>query len=255
MSDVRLIEIDFEVHKRIELSRASFSDTPNAVLRRLLGIDGGASPATSDTGEHCRAWSGKGVSLQHGTLIEMEYNGRTHRGRILNGSWNVEGQNFSSPSSAASGVATTKSGNRTSLDGWLYWRFQAPGSDRWQRLTDARSATTIVGPTSRSMHEDAKMGVTRPAGNDLPTEGQVIAELENYLAQRGRPVRLSEAYRGVADAFGLSPEQRSRPMENSGEIHWENRMRQARRKLKDAGKLDENQPAGLWALKRHEGSA
>jgi hypothetical protein len=45
MADLQTIEIDFDVHKRIELERTSFTETPNAVLRRLLSIDG-CQPAT-----------------------------------------------------------------------------------------------------------------------------------------------------------------------------------------------------------------
>lgn len=84
----------------------------------------------------------------------------------------------------------------------------------------------------------------------LPSESDVIAELEDYLAKMRRPVTPSEAYRALADGFGLTEEERSRPMPNGREVHWENRVRFARRKLKDAGKLDNSQPRGKWALKR-----
>ena len=84
----------------------------------------------------------------------------------------------------------------------------------------------------------------------LPSEGDVITELEDYLTKMPRPVTLSEAYLRLADRFGLTREERTRLMPNGKDIHWENRVRFARRKLKDAGKLDTSQPHGKWAIKR-----
>ena len=63
MSEImRTIEIDFDVHKAIEAERQSFSEVPNAVLRRLLKLGPGASvmPTANGIGG---AWTGKGVTL------------------------------------------------------------------------------------------------------------------------------------------------------------------------------------------------
>lgn len=134
MTDLRQIEIDLEVHKRIELAKRSFAETENEVLRRLLGVD----VAQSQLVQAGRAWSGKGVSLPHGTELQMEYNGRVHNGRIDEGSWLVEGESFSSPSAAAGGVALTKAGTRPSLDGWIYWQVKRPVDDNWVPLKSLR---------------------------------------------------------------------------------------------------------------------
>ena len=139
MADLRTIEIDFDVHKRIELERTSFIETPNAVLRRLLDIDG-AQPApqlTIPAGR--RAWASKGVTLPHGTELRMEYNGRVYTGAVENGSWLVEGGHYKSPSAAAGGVARTKGGHRTSLDGWIYWQVKRPGDNDWIGISQLRS--------------------------------------------------------------------------------------------------------------------
>jgi hypothetical protein len=87
-------------------------------------------------------------------------------------------------------------------------------------------------------------------GNNLPSENRVIEALEDYLSKQERPVWPSDAYKYIAKHFGLTTEQRNRKMADSNENHWENRVRQARRKLKDAGKLDPNLPRGQWALKK-----
>jgi hypothetical protein len=68
----------------------------------------------------------------------MEYNGRQYEGRIDDGKWAVEGKVFDSPSGAASGIATTKSGNRTRLDGWIYWEVRMPGDAVWTKIRDLR---------------------------------------------------------------------------------------------------------------------
>jgi hypothetical protein len=156
MTEYRTIEIDFEVHKRIELERRGFTETPNAVLRRLLKIDEtvavskGSATDQRASNVHHRApntistpfggapWSGKRVTLPHGTLVQMEYNGRQHSGSIQDGLWVVEGGQYKSPSAAAGGVARTRRGKPTSLDGWIYWRVKRPGDTEWIAIQQLR---------------------------------------------------------------------------------------------------------------------
>ena len=134
------IEIDFDVHKTIEMARQSFSETQNDVLRRLLKIGQATRPPglppQKDDG---RPWAGKGVVLPHGTQLRMEYNGRGHSGEIVDGQWQVEGGVYGSPSAAAVGVAKNKAGGPvSSLDGWLYWSAQFPGSSKWVPILSLR---------------------------------------------------------------------------------------------------------------------
>ncbi|WFU08597.1 hypothetical protein QA646_15035 [Rhizobium sp. CB3090] len=137
MTELRTIEIDFDVHKRIELARQSFAETPNTVLRRLLQIEDQALAAqVTDTGG--RPWASKGVTLPHGTELRMEYNGRVHTGIIQNGAWLVEGDRYSSPSAAAGGVALTKDDKRTNLDGWKYWHIRRPEETKWIAISSLR---------------------------------------------------------------------------------------------------------------------
>ena len=86
----RSIEIDFDVHKAIELARTSFSETENDVLRKLLKL-GEASVTTSSMETGGLPWSRKGVTLAHGTRLRMEYNGRQYSGAVENGEWVFEG--------------------------------------------------------------------------------------------------------------------------------------------------------------------
>lgn len=144
MNEFRTIEIDFEVHKRIEMERRNFSEMPNSVLRRILKIDEGKKAAEKPTPTPPgRPWSGKGVTLLHGTKLRMQYNGRQHIGLIDNGEWLVEDRRFKSPSAAAGGVALTRNGKHTKLDGWNYWEARQPGNQDWARIKDLRQLAAI----------------------------------------------------------------------------------------------------------------
>jgi len=140
MSDYRTIQIDLDVHKLIEAERRSFDEPSLTALRRLLGLPE-KLPTTppgpsSISPEGGRPWSSKGVVLPHGTHLRMSYNGRTHTGKIIDGKWHVEGNVYSSPSGAASDVAITKRGTKTSLDGWEYWEVKRPTDAHWVRLLE-----------------------------------------------------------------------------------------------------------------------
>ena len=142
MADFRTIEIDFDIHKLIEAARTSFTESPNDALRRILELPPKASVAKPDSkasaGE--RSWSDEGVTLPHGTALVMEYNKRRYEGEIVDGKWVIGGKTFSSPSGAASGIAITKNGEKTRLDGWMYWEVKQPGESQWKRISALRKA-------------------------------------------------------------------------------------------------------------------
>src|SRR6266540_289915 len=82
----------------------------------------------------------------------------------------------------------------------------------------------------------------------LPTEGEVQTALHDLLVMRApSPVEPSDAYEILANQFALPERLRAKPMENSNENHWENRVRFARRKLVDAGIIDRS-GHGRWQL-------
>lgn len=140
MQEMRSIEIDFDVSKKIELERVSFSETANDVLRRLLGVQRSERPQTqvSVAVPSGASWHGKGVTLPDTTQLKMSYNGRTYEGVISDGAWMVAGKRHSSPSAAAGAVGVTKDGGKTSLDGWLYWQAKLPNSSRWVKIRSLR---------------------------------------------------------------------------------------------------------------------
>ncbi len=143
MNDFRQIDIDFEVHKAIELARRSFSESPNHVLRRLLGIKKSSFTQNQsqppNNQKSFKSWQGKGVELPHSTELRMDYNGVSYEGTIDNGKWLVEGTSYASPSGAANGVTVTKDGTKTQLNGWVYWQARLPGTEVWTPLSTLKS--------------------------------------------------------------------------------------------------------------------
>jgi hypothetical protein len=144
MPELTTIEIDFDVYKLIEAERKSFDEPRGTALRRLLSLP--PKPITEVAKASLpagRAWSGEGVTLTHGTRLRMHYNGRRYEGEIVDGKWIVEEKTFDSPSGAASGVAITKKGKTTRLDGWIYWEVQAPGDTGWTPLAALRPKQSL----------------------------------------------------------------------------------------------------------------
>jgi hypothetical protein len=134
------VEIDFDVYKLIESERRGFDDPPLAALRRLLGLAELPVPEAIEIGAG-KPWIGDGVMLEHGTRLRMPYdrNRKLYEGRVVDGRWLVDGNLYDSPSGAAAGVARTKKGKPTSLNGWGYWEFKRPGSDEWKRIEEERT--------------------------------------------------------------------------------------------------------------------
>lgn len=143
MEQYRTIEIDFDVHKLIENERRSFEETANAALRRLLGLPERTARVGKPISQR-RSWVDKGVTLPHGTEVRMDYSGRSYVGQIIDGEWVVGQERFDSPSGAASGIALTKKGNRTKLDGWKYWSVRRPGETNWTPLSQIRPKLEVL---------------------------------------------------------------------------------------------------------------
>lgn len=142
---MKTIEIDFDVHRLIELERRGFEEPENQALRRLLklpdaqvgiGQEHLTVPAVSvpAQAEEGKPWSWKGVTLPHGTELRMDYAGQVVRGKVENGVWMIEGKVYKSPSDAAGSSVLTKDGTRTSLNGWLYWEVKRPADATWRHL-------------------------------------------------------------------------------------------------------------------------
>lgn len=129
---MREIEIDFDIHRLIQMERRSFDEPDFIVLRRLLKLGPPPADLLPQAAEGARRpWAKGGVTLPHGTEIRMEYNGVLHLGRIVDAAWEVGGHREKSPSGAASAVARTKDGSPVNINGKAYWLVRRPGDSEW----------------------------------------------------------------------------------------------------------------------------
>lgn len=149
----RQIEIDFDIHKLIELERRGFDEPPNTALRRLLKLpekregEAASSPAIKEKAVAASIGAGRpfiedGVSIPHGSFARMEYlrGSQVYEGQFLDGKLVVNGVAYPSLSNAADALAITKKGEKTSLNGWRYWEARRPGETVWVKLWDLREA-------------------------------------------------------------------------------------------------------------------
>jgi hypothetical protein len=138
----RQIEIDFEIHQLIERNRNGFDDSPNDVLRKLLGLSSIPKPPDRPKLDPLKieydSWIDGEVRLPHGTLLRMTHNKQSYEGEIADGRWYVEGQFFDSPSGATNAFARTRKGEPTNVSGWKYWKVKLPEADDWESLKKMR---------------------------------------------------------------------------------------------------------------------
>lgn len=172
----RSISIDFAIHQLIETNRTSFEESENEVLRRLLGLpnapvatppaaklrhpsrsnhlrtfldDPELSPNSLGNGRTSgRSWSYGGVDLPEGTALSLEYSEvkKEACGLVRNGAWEIEGEQFFSPSRAAIALVGRERGGRKkprSLNGWLCWKVRRPGETEWIALNSLRNSAEI----------------------------------------------------------------------------------------------------------------
>ena len=121
---MRQIEIDITVHKVIESARMSFQEPENDILKRLLGIDEASASnakAPGQAAERKAEWSSGGVSLAHGTKLEMTYAGRRVHAVIDDGAILYEGERYKAPSPAAINAVISCGGPDAARNGWNDW--------------------------------------------------------------------------------------------------------------------------------------
>ena len=140
--NLKTIEIDFDIHKLIEAERRSFDEPEYVALRRLLGLPEAKQAEIEDevVSREGLPFVEDGVSILHGSDARMRYLRSTqlYEGKFLDGKLVVDGKAYPTLSAAASDLARTKDGKKTSLNGWLYWEVRAPGTAKWRAMKDLR---------------------------------------------------------------------------------------------------------------------
>ncbi|PIE10102.1 MAG: hypothetical protein CSA72_08835 [Rhodobacterales bacterium] len=151
--DTRTIEIDLDVHRAIESARRSLGESELSILKRLLfskaverDNDSSRPEELDRSGINIGAdWSNLGVTLPHGTLLKMTYNGQVQRGQINDGRWVIGDVVEHSPSGAACAIARTRTGASVQLNGWRTWSVKRPGDVDWISLQALRKVAATGG--------------------------------------------------------------------------------------------------------------
>jgi hypothetical protein len=125
--DMATLEVDFEVYKALTTLRPTEATTYNEVIRKLLNLKVGETPAPSAPSKGATF---KGVFFPDGTQFEATYKGRRYTAAIKNGLWtdSESGQRRTSPSDAVNKITST------SVNGWRFWRCKRPGDTAWTLL-------------------------------------------------------------------------------------------------------------------------
>lgn len=126
------IDVDFEVYKQLTVRRATEHVTYNDVIRELLELKKAPVSTPGLNGVSGGDWTSKGVRFPSGTVLRAEYKGRQYAATVEGGALTLNGQRFSSPSSAA--MSITKS----PINGWVFWECRFPGQANWQLIKTLR---------------------------------------------------------------------------------------------------------------------
>lgn len=138
------ISIDNDVFKIIRDNLVSFDETPNDVLRRLLGLDksttitrlsenpteSAAIPFNRDEREGLYT---NGVSLPYGLKLRKYLHRTLHEAEVRDGYILYSGKRFKSPSAAGNAASGS------SVNGWIFWEYFDLKSNRWLLLDNFRN--------------------------------------------------------------------------------------------------------------------
>ena len=134
MSNYTEIKIDLELYKHIQSNLNDFNESPNNVIKRLLGLK--KQPTANYKGGGISF--NNGVFLPNGLELKKNLNGITHKAIIKDSAIMYNNLKFRSPSSAG------KEASKTSVNGWIFWSYLDKNSGRWYLLDDLRKGRKIT---------------------------------------------------------------------------------------------------------------
>lgn len=125
------IQIDFDVFKELTARRISESMTENDVIRNLLKRKN-AKDDPFDKLLNQKPWLSQGVLFPHGSKFRATYKNKKYAGTVVNGVLDINGERYTSPSSAAASITGS------SVNGWEFWECSLPRSTNWTLITKMR---------------------------------------------------------------------------------------------------------------------
>ncbi|MFZ3059595.1 MAG: DUF2924 domain-containing protein [Candidatus Methanoperedens sp.] len=143
------IDIDNEVWKELQKKAIPFEDTPNSVLRKLLGLEdtnkknSTMKPDTeiSNISEPfklptlistAQVEPPNIIGLLEGKRLWKKFKGKDCFADVKNGKFIIDGKAFDSPSSAAMHITGTF------VNGWMFWKYNDSNSNRWLPIDKLR---------------------------------------------------------------------------------------------------------------------
>jgi hypothetical protein len=132
----RQIAIDIDVYRTIESERATFEETSNDILRRLLGLSARLPESyrleAKSTYSDYPGLAGRGKDLPNNLELQATHKGTNVLAVVNNGVITFGGKRFDTPSAAAIEVTGYN------VNGWRFWRFYSPTLQRWVPLDQLR---------------------------------------------------------------------------------------------------------------------
>lgn len=144
------IDIDDEVWKELQKRAIPFEDTPNSVLRKLLGMeDINKNPSIEESElkissiseplkmpeliNNPQAPPPNIVYLLEGKRLGKNYKGIDYFAEVKNGKYIIDNKAFSSPSRAAMYVT-----GGIPVNGWKFWNYYDPKKNQWLPIDELR---------------------------------------------------------------------------------------------------------------------
>ncbi|MBI3042338.1 MAG: DUF2924 domain-containing protein [Betaproteobacteria bacterium] len=128
------IEVDAEVYAALKARSGGENVTENDVLRELLRLPKREnSYAASAKSIAPQDWFVRGVRFPAGTEFRARYRGNIYLATVENGALVLNGERFSTPSSAAVSITTM------TTNGWMFWKCRLPGQESWKSINVFRN--------------------------------------------------------------------------------------------------------------------
>ncbi|MEA1947884.1 MAG: hypothetical protein U9N83_11365 [Thermodesulfobacteriota bacterium] len=127
------IKTDFDLPNKPVFQQSSIKSNQSNVIENS-DVPGKVRQQRSQTLEDCIPWTPDGVAFPHGTKLRGKYKGYVYHGKVNNGAFILNGEEFLSPCAAA--VTIT----RNPVDGWLFWDCKLPDRSSWMSIYELKNA-------------------------------------------------------------------------------------------------------------------
>lgn len=122
------IEIDIEVYKIIVNNQKSFDETPNDILRRLLGLDFTIEESERSDRVHRKLIPRGHLHQMEGLELRKRYAGKDYVAWVRKTGIELNGEIYPTLSAAARTVT------RNNVNGWNFWKCIDESTGKWIKV-------------------------------------------------------------------------------------------------------------------------